>query len=256
MPTRIAWRSLRVVFGHHLGTNEEMSQPQLLTVVVPVYNEAATLRTSVERLLKARLPLPVEIVVVDDGSTDGGVETISDLVTSGNIHLVRHNRNRGKGAAVRTGIAHATGDVLTISDADLEYYPDDYARLLDPILHGEANVAFGTRSFSSHTAYSFWYVVGNSFLSLWTSLLFNAWLTDIETCYKVAKTDLWRTIEIRSRGFGIEPEVTAKFLRARERIFEVPIRYRARGREEGKKLRWTDGLKALGILLRIRIFGF
>jgi glycosyltransferase involved in cell wall biosynthesis len=232
-----------------------MKQPQLLTVVVPVFNEAPTLRASLERLLKAKLPVPIDVVVVDDGSTDGSVETISDLIDSGSIRLVRHERNAGKGAAVRTGIQEAAGDVLTILDADLEYAPDDYALVLQPILDGDARVAYGTRSFSSHTAYSFWYVIGNRALSLWASLLFNTWLTDIETCFKVATTDVWRAIGIRSRGFGIEPEVTGKFLRAGERIFEIPIRYRARSREEGKKLRWTDGVKALWILLRVRLVG-
>jgi glycosyltransferase involved in cell wall biosynthesis len=232
-----------------------MSQPQALTVVVPVFNEAATLRASLERLLKAKLPLPIEVIVVDDGSTDGCVDTISDLEASGAIRVIRHDRNRGKGAAVRTGIDAATGDLLTISDADLEYYPDDYAKVLEPILQGESRIAYGTRSFSSHNAYSFWYVIGNRLVTLWASFLFNAWLTDLETCYKIATTDLWRSINIRSRGFGIEPEVTGKFLLARERIFEVPIRYHARGREEGKKLRWTDGIKALAILVRVRFFG-
>lgn len=232
-----------------------VEQPGLLTVVIPVYNEAQTLRTSVERLLKSKLPLPVEVVIVDDGSTDGSAGTISDLVSSGAVRIVRHERNAGKGAAVRTGIEEASGDVLTILDADLEYAPDDYAQLLQPLLEGDARVAYGTRSFSSHTAYSFWYVIGNRALSLWASLLYNTWLTDIETCFKVATTELWRTIGIRSNGFGIEPEVTGKFLRHGERIFEVPIHYRARSREEGKKLRWTDGVKAMWILARVRLFG-
>lgn len=238
-----------------IGWSVRMKQPELLTVVIPVFNEAQTLRTSVDRLLKAKLPLPIDVVVVDDGSTDGSVETVSDLVASGSIRVVQHERNGGKGAAVKTGIDLASGDVLTILDADLEYSPDDYALVLQPILDGDARVAYGTRSFSSHTAYSFWYVIGNRALSLWASLLFNTWLTDIETCFKVATTDVWRTIKIRSNGFGIEPEVTGKFLRSGERIFEVPIRYRARSREEGKKLRWTDGVKALWILMRVRLFG-
>jgi glycosyltransferase involved in cell wall biosynthesis len=229
---------------------------QLLTVVVPVYNEAVTLRPALDRLLKTELPLPIDVVVVDDGSTDGGIDTIIDLASSGAVRLVRHEHNLGKGAAVRTGIEHASGDVLTIFDADLEYSPEDYASILAPILDGEARVAYGTRTFSSHSAYSFWYVIGNRALSLWTSLLFNTWLTDMETCFKVATTDLWRSLKIRSNGFGFEPEVTGKVLRSGERIYEVPISYRARTREEGKKLRWTDGVMALWILARVRLFGW
>lgn len=232
---------------------ERLSPSPVLTVVVPVFNERHTLRTALERLIKARLPVPLEILVVDDGSTDGSIQTISDLASAGVLRIFRHERNQGKGAAVRTGISNASGDICTIFDADLEYYPDDYPALLEPILQGDANVVFGTRSFSSHSAYSFWYVIGNRFLSFWASLLFNTWLADIETCFKVARTELWRSLDIRSNGFGIEPEITAKFLKARERIFEVPIRYRARSREEGKKLRWTDGVKALFVLLRLRL---
>lgn len=222
---------------------------------MPVHDEVATLRPAVERLLKAKLPLAVEVVVVDDGSTDGSAESVADLVEAGTILLMRHQRNWGKGAAVRTGIERASGDVLTILDGDLEYDPDDYARLLEPILEEQSHVAYGTRSHTSQTAYSFWYVVGNRVVSLWASLLFNTWLTDVETCFKMATLDVWRSIGIRSNGFGLEPEVTAKFLRAGERIFEVPIQYRARSRAEGKKLKWTDGVLALWILLRVRLAG-
>jgi glycosyltransferase involved in cell wall biosynthesis len=226
-----------------------------LSVVVPVYNEAATLRTSIERLLKAEIPLELDVLVVDDGSTDASASTIGDLVEDGSIRLLRHDTNLGKGAAVRTGIAAAMGDVLTIMDADLEYDPNDYAGLLSPLVEGEAKIVYGTRTFGSHTAYSFWYVLGNRFVSLWASFLFNGWLSDIETCFKVAQTSVWRSLNLRSRGFGIEAEITGKLLKRGHRIFEVPIRYRARGRAEGKKLRASDGLMALWLLLRIRLFG-
>lgn len=226
----------------------------LLSVIMPAYNEAETLRPALERLLKTELPVELEVVVVDDGSTDGSVAAVSDLA-SDRVVFVTHEENRGKGAAVRTGLERATGDLATILDADLEYDPGDYPALLEPILEGEAEVVYGTRSFGSHTAYSFWYVLGNKALAFWASFLYNSWLSDIETCYKVAPLDVWRALDIRSRGFGIEAEVTGKFLRRGFRIFEVPISYKARGREEGKKLQWTDGVMALWILLRIRFAG-
>jgi dolichol-phosphate hexosyltransferase len=232
-----------------------MGQSQRLTVVMPVYNERATLRPALDRLLKAQLQVPLEVIVVDDGSTDGSTEAIEDLAGSGGIRLLRHPRNRGKGAAIRSGLEAATGDIATVCDADLEYDPADYRELLAPLLEDEARVVYGTRTFGAHTAYSFWYVLGNKLLGIWASFLFNTWLSDVETCFKMARTDLWRSLGIRSCGFGIEAEATAKFLRKGERIYEVPIEYRARSREEGKKLRWTDGVEALWLLLRVRLFG-
>jgi len=232
-----------------------MSTAPSLSIVMPVYNERATLRAAVERVVKTPLPIPSELLVVDDGSTDGGLETISDLAEPDRVRLVRRRHNRGKGAAIRTGIQAAGGDLLTIFDADLEYDPADVERLLRPILAGEAAVTFGTRAFGSHTAYSFWYVVGNKAVNLWASFLFDSWLSDVYTCLKMAPTDLWRTLNLRSDGFGIEAEVTAKLLRRGERVFEVPISYRARGRREGKKIRAADGFRGMGILLRVRLLG-
>ena len=232
-----------------------MSGAHLLTVVMPVYNERSTLRAAVERLLKTDLPLPIELVVVDDGSTDDSLAAIADIADGDRVRLVRHQRNAGKGAAVRTGIAVARGDLLTILDADLEYDPGDYKRLVEPILTGEARVTYGTRGFGAHTAFSFWYVVGNRFINLWASLLFNTWLSDLATCLKVAPTELWRRLELRTRGFDIDAEATARFLGLGERIFEVPISYRARPREEGKKVHWSDGLRHMWALARIRFTG-
>lgn len=232
-----------------------MTKPQTLTVVMPVYNERATLRESIGRALKVDLPLPIELLVVDDGSSDGSVDQISDLVDGKRVRVVRHTRNQGKGAAIRTGLELATGDLLTILDADLEYDPLDYRYMLEPILAGEARVAYGTRAFGAHTAYSFWYVVGNKLVNLWASLLFDSWLTDVYTCFKMAHTDIWRRLHLRSNGFGIEAEATARFLMLGERIYEVPISYRARGRIEGKKIRAKDGLEALLVLARLRAFG-
>jgi glycosyltransferase involved in cell wall biosynthesis len=229
--------------------------PQLLTIVMPVYNERATLRHALDRLLAVKLDVPVEVLIVDDGSTDGCLDTIEDLVAEGRVRLVRQEVNQGKGAALRRGISEAQGDLLTILDADLEYDPHDYDALIEPILEGDAEVVYGKRSFGGHAAFSFWYVLGNKALAFWTSFLYDTWLSDIETCLKLAPTALWRTVSLESSGFGIEAEVTGKFLMAGERIFEVPITYRARGREEGKKLHWTDGVEALWILLKIRVAG-
>ncbi|MGH2764932.1 MAG: glycosyltransferase family 2 protein [Actinomycetota bacterium] len=230
-------------------------KPQLLTIVMPVYNERATLRPAIERLVKTDLPLPVELVVVDDGSADGSLETVADLADPGRVRLIRHLRNRGKGGAIRTGIEVARGDVLTVLDADLEYDPADLAGLLEPILDDDARVVYGTRAFGAHTAYSFWYVVGNKLVNLWASFLFDTWLSDVYTCLKMAPTELWRAVDLRAVGFGVEAETTGKFLSRGEQIFEVPISYRARSREEGKKIRPADGLRALWILLRIRMAG-
>jgi glycosyltransferase involved in cell wall biosynthesis len=226
-----------------------------LTIVMPVYNERETLRTALDRLLAVDMPVPTEVVVVDDGSTDGCTETIADLVADGVVTLYVQNPNQGKGAALRRGIAEAKGDLLTVLDADLEYDPADFPALVTPILDGEAKVVYGARSYGGHAAYSFWFVLGNKMLALWASFLFDAWLTDIETCLKVAPTAYWRKVDLRSNGFGIEAELTGKLLAMKERIFEVPISYRARGREEGKKIQWTDGVAALWILARIRLRG-
>ncbi len=226
-----------------------------LTIVMPVYNEMATLRTALDRLLAVEMPIETEIVVVDDGSSDRCTDTIADLVESGDVTLYVQNPNQGKGAALRRGIAEAKGELLSILDADLEYDPADFPALLQPILGGDANVVYGARSYGGHAAYSFWFVMGNKMLAMWASLLFDAWLTDIETCLKVAPTSYWRKVDLKSNGFGIEAELTGKLLAMKERIFEVPISYRARGREEGKKIQWTDGVAALWILLRIRLRG-
>ena len=222
---------------------------------MPVFNEELTVRDALEGLLKTKLSLTVQVIVVDDGSWDGSVEAISNLVDDQQVMLIRHPRNLGKGAAIRSGLARAAGTFVTILDADLEVSPSEYEFLLEPLTTGEATVVFGTRTFGSHNAYSFWYVLGNKLLALWASFLFNTWLTDIETCFKMAPLEVWRSVNLRSQGFGFEAEVTGKFLKAGHRIFEVPIGYSARSREGGKKLRNRDGFAALWILLRVRLFG-
>ena len=164
-----------------------------------------------------------------------------------------HARNSGKGAALRTALQHATGEFTAILDADLEYRASDLAALLEPLIAGRANVVFGTRMWSSHAAYSFWYVVGNKGVTFATNLIYNCWISDVMTCHKAMRTDLFRSLELRERGFAIEPEIAARALRAGERIYEVPISYRARSRVEGKKLTTTDGLRVLRTLVRCRL---
>jgi glycosyltransferase involved in cell wall biosynthesis len=231
-----------------------MSEPSI-TVVMPVFNELATLRTSLDRLLAVDFPIERTVMVVDDGSTDGCLDTIEDLVSSGQITLIEQPTNQGKGAALRRGIQEADTDLLTILDADLEYDPADFVPMIQAVLDEDVRVVYGKRSFGGHAAYSFWYVIANKALAFWASFLYDAWLSDIETCLKIAPVDLWRKVGLKSSGFGIEAEVTGKFLKGGERIFEVPITYRARSREEGKKLHWTDGVEAMWILLRIRLLG-
>jgi dolichol-phosphate hexosyltransferase len=227
--------------------------PQLLTVIMPVYNERQSLRTALERLLKTKLPLPLDVIVADDGSTDGSIDTIHDLVDAERVRAIRSHVNRGKGSAIRAALDRASGDLVTVLDADLEYDPADYRELLMPVLSGEAHVVYGTRSFGAHTAFSFWYVVGNKIVNLCASMLYNTWLSDVYTCYKMAPTDVLRSLNLQERDFRIEAEITAKLIKAGQQIYEVPISYRARGREEGKKIRATDGLLAVWTMLRLRL---
>ena len=222
-----------------------------LSVLIPVYNEERTL----ERLLDAveERPEVSELVIVDDGSTDRTPEILSARTFKVRAQVIRHQRNRGKGAALRTAIAAATGDVALVQDADLEYDPAEFPLLLAPIERGRAEVVYGSRSFAAHSAYSFWFVIGNKLVTLWTNVLFNSYLSDMETCYKLMPLTVWRSLDLRSDGFDIEPEITAKLLRSGHRIYEVPISYAARGRVEGKKLTWRDGVTALWTLSRIRL---
>lgn len=222
-----------------------------LSVLMPVYNEEATLKEAVDRLLAVRFPCETEVVIVDDGSTDATaalIESFHDdrLVTH------RHTRNQGKGAAIRTAAGLATGDHLVMYDADLEYRPEELPKLVEPILAGDATVVFGSRSFGANTAYSFWYVMGNKGITLVANVLFNSYISDLETCYKLMPADLYRELQIGSAGFGMEAEIAGKLLRRGIRPYEVPISYRARTREEGKKITWKDGVEAVVILARIR----
>jgi glycosyltransferase involved in cell wall biosynthesis len=221
---------------------------------MPVYNEQKTLAQAVDDALTAELPVDGrQLVIIDDGSTDGTRELLRDNAWPENVTIVEHERNRGKGAAIQTGLRHATGDFSAILDADLEYRAADLAPLLEPLLAGEARVVYGTRSWSSHSAFSFWYVMGNKAVTQATNVLYNCWISDVMTCHKVMSTELFRSLRLRERGFAIEPEITARVLRSGEQIYEVPITYRARSREEGKKLTALDGLRVLRTLVRCRI---
>lgn len=223
-----------------------------LSILVPVYNEEATLARALDRILAVDYPCDVEVVVVDDGSTDATPKVLEEYADRG-LLIHRHPINRGKGGAIRTAADLATGDHIIICDADLEYDPADIPALLEPVLRGDAEVVYGTRTFGSHTSYSFWYVMGNKAVTMFANVLFNCYISDLETCFKLLPLSLYRDLRIRSAGFGMEAEITGKLLRRGYRPYEVPITYRARSREEGKKLTWRDGVEALLILLRCRL---
>jgi dolichol-phosphate hexosyltransferase len=224
-----------------------------LSVLVPVYNEAATITAAAKRILDVDYPCEMELVVVDDGSTDGTRELYPILSADERVSLHLHERNLGKGAAIRTAAARATGDYVIICDADLEYAPEEIPALLAPVLRGDATVVYGSRAFSSHNSYSYLYVLGNRAVTTAANVLFNVYLTDLETCFKLLPLDLYRQLDVRSDGFGMEAEITAKLLRRGVKPYEVPISYQARTREQGKKLTWQDGVEAVWILGRERV---
>jgi len=224
-----------------------------LSILMPVYNEEATIERAIERVLHADVGTDsYELVVVDDGSTDRTRDLLGDREWPDQVRITYGAENRGKGQAIRTALADAQGTYVVILDADLEYDPNDLRELLVPVRERIADAAFGTRAFRAHSAYSFWYVVGNRFLSLATNVIFNTWITDVYTCFKLMPTDLMRSLSLRENGFTIEAEITGRLLREGARIHEVPITYVARTREEGKKIQPSDGIRGLMTLLRIR----
>lgn len=230
-----------------------------LSVVIPAYNERATIANLLERVAQAPLPAGVEreMIVVDDGSRDGTRDLLQELERAANppFRLILQPENRGKGAAVRTGFAAATGDVVLVQDADLEYDPRDYPKLLQPILDGEADVVFGSRFLGGpHRVLFYWHYLGNQFLTTLSNMMTDLNLSDMETCYKVFRRELLDKMQLRSDRFGIEPEMTARFAKLGARIYEVPISYRGRTYAEGKKIGWKDGFSAIWAILRYNLF--
>jgi glycosyltransferase involved in cell wall biosynthesis len=231
---------------------EQGKRIDLLTVVIPTYNERATIGELLRRVRSS--PLPTQIIVVDDGSTDGTTDLLKAEAATGTFELVVHPTNRGKGAAVRSGLERARGDVIVVQDADLEYDPADYPLLLAPIEKGIAEVVYGSRFLGPHRAMYFWHSVGNKLLTLTCNILFDTTLTDLETGYKVLTSDVARSFRLRSDRWGFDPEITAKVLKRGHRIYEVPISYAGREFREGKKITWKDGLVVVATLLRYRLF--
>jgi len=222
-----------------------------LSVIVPVYNERNTVAEVLRRIRAVDLPVDREVIVVDDGSTDGTRGVLSQLGDS-TVRVVLHPHNRGKGAAIRTGLAHVTGDLVLIQDADLEYDPEDWPRLLAPVLKGRAEVVYGSRFTGERRNMLFTHWLGNRFLSVVTNVLYNTTLSDMETCYKLFTTRVLDGIVIEADRFDFEPEITAKLLRRGIRIYEVPVSYAGREFHEGKKITWRDGLVALWVLVKHR----
>ena len=226
-----------------------------VSFLVPAYNEAATIVELLDRV--SGLELEKQIVVVDDGSTDGTGELIENWQSGREDVVFLQQENRGKGAAVRAAIPHADGEICVIQDADLEYDPADVPALIEPIERGSADVVFGSRLSGGRPqrVYMFWHLVGNRFLSMLTNILYNTTVSDMETGYKAFRTEILRSLDLRQNDFGIEPEITAKICKRKLRVYELPIAYYGRTYAEGKKITWRDGFKAIRVLLSVRLFG-
>jgi glycosyltransferase involved in cell wall biosynthesis len=223
----------------------------LLSVVMPVFNERETIDEIIRRVLA--VPMRIELVVVDDGSTDGTSDILVALQRELGFVLLKQPRNMGKGAALRRGFEAVSGDLVVIQDADLEYSPEEYPQLTELIREGRADVVFGSRFLGRHRVFLFTHYLGNRLLTFITNVLYNTMLTDMETCYKVMRVDVLRSMTLESNGFGIEPELTAKIFKRGYRVYEVPITYDGRGYEQGKKITWRDGIVALWVLLKYRV---
>jgi glycosyltransferase involved in cell wall biosynthesis len=238
---------------HAPASLDERASGVLLSVVMPVYNEAATVAASIARVRS--VPANMELVVVDDGSKDGTRPILRELEAAGAIdRLVLQDVNRGKGAAVRAGIAHATGDIIVVQDADLEYDPHELPRLMEPILDGRADAVFGSRFLGEvHRVLYFWHRLANGALTLLSNMFTDLNLTDMETCYKMVRADLMKHLELKTDRFGIEPELTARLAQSGARIYEVPISYSGRTYAEGKKIGWKDGAAAVWHIVRANL---
>jgi glycosyltransferase involved in cell wall biosynthesis len=225
----------------------------MLSILMPVYNERERVERAIAEVLETELPVEFELVIVNDGSTDGTTEILREGEWGERVRIYEHEVNQGKGAAIQTALIQARGEYAAIFDADLEYDPGDLALLMPPLLDGRANACFGVRAFDGYTSHSFLFVLGNKGVTLACNVLFNVYLHDIMTCHKMIRTDLFRNLSLRSPGFAIEPEITARLVQRGERIFEVPVHYRARATSEGKKLTAVDGFRVIGTLVRCRL---
>jgi len=229
-----------------------MSGKAFLSVMMPVFNEEQTLEIILGHVLEQ--PQVGEVIAVDDGSTDRSWEILTRMAAADpRIRAFRQETNQGKGAALRRAVSELRMPFALVQDADLEYDPRDYPVLLEPLQEGRADAVYGTRGFAGQTAFSFWFVMGNKAVTLATNLLFDCYISDMETGYKVLRSDLWRRLNLSGKGFDIEPDITARILRLGYRIHEIPVHYYARSRDEGKKLTWLDGVRALGALARLRL---
>jgi dolichol-phosphate hexosyltransferase len=224
----------------------------MLSILMPVYNERERAEQAIAEVLATELPTDFELIIVDDGSTDGTRELLRNARWDDRVRLIEHEHNQGKGAAIQTALAQARGDFACIFDADLEYDPADLAELMPPLLDGRTNACFGVRAFDGYTSHSFMFVMGNKGVTLACNVLFNVYLHDIMTCHKMIRTDLFQSLPLSAAGFSIEPEITARLVQRNEKIFEVPVHYRARANEEGKKLTARDGFRVIGTLVRCR----
>ena len=224
----------------------------MLSILMPVFNEYERVERAITEVLATELPDKFELIIVDDGSTDGTRDIRNGREWGPNVRLIEHAHNQGKGAAIQTALKQANGEYSAIFDADLEYDPADLALLMPPLLDGRANACFGVRAFDGYTSHSFLFVLGNKGVTLACNVLYNVYLHDIMTCHKMIRTDIFGSLPLHSAGFAIEPEITARLVQRGERIFEVPVHYRARSNEEGKKLTALDGFRVIATLLRCR----